>query len=139
MFGFKSKAQKMREREELRLQGIEAQREKEMQARISVKRTLASMKKQSTKLEAFKKEYIEKAREASLIGNQQTFRLSKAGLKLCLSKQKFLDSMIANFELATDAFCLTLIRLLLLSPVVKREVRTVFDPYKTLKGVRFYY
>ena len=59
MFGFKSKAQKMREQEELRLQGIEAQREKEMQARISVKRTLSSMKKQSAKLEAFKKEYIE--------------------------------------------------------------------------------
>ena len=100
MFGFKSKAQKMREQEELRLQGIEAQREKEMQARISVKRTLSSMKKQSAKLEAFKKEYIEKAREASLIGNQQTFQLSKAGLKLCLQKQKFLDSMIANFELS---------------------------------------
>ena len=100
MFGFKSKEQKWREQEELRLRSIEAQREKEMQARISVKRTLASMKKQSTKLEAFKKEYIEKAREASLIGNQQTFQLSKAGLKLCLQKQKFLDSMIANFELS---------------------------------------
>ena len=58
MFGFKSKAQKIREQEELRLQSIEAQREKEMQARISVKRTLSSMKKQSAKLEAFKKEYM---------------------------------------------------------------------------------
>ena len=100
MFGSKKRAKKEREQEELRLRSIEAQREKEMQARIGVKRTLASMKKQSTKLEAFKKEYIEKAREASLIGNQQTFQLSKAGLKLCLQKQRFLDSMIANFELS---------------------------------------
>ena len=83
-----------------RQQEIEARKEKELQARIGVKRTLASMKKQSSKLETFKKEYIEKAREASLIGNQQTFQLAKSGLKLCLQKQKFLDSMIANFELS---------------------------------------
>lgn len=98
LFGFKER--KANKQEALRQQGIEAQREKELQARLGVKRTLASMKKQSSKLEAFKKEYIEKAREASLIGNPQTFQLAKAGLKLCLQKQKFLDSMIANFELS---------------------------------------
>lgn len=79
---------------------IDAQREHEMQARIKVKRTLSSMKKQSEKLEAFKNEYIEKARQATLVGNKQTAHLAKAGLKLCLTKQKFLDSMIANFELS---------------------------------------
>ena len=102
MFGRKSKKQLRLEKEEAlaRQQSIEAQKEKEMQARISVRRTLASMKKQSEKLETFKKEYIEKAHQASLTGNEQTFQLSKAGLKLCLSKQRFLDSMIANFELS---------------------------------------
>ena len=81
---------------------IDAQREKEMQARIQIKRTLSSMKKQSEKLDAFKNEYIEKARQATLIGNKQTAQLAKSGLKLCLNKQRFLDSMIANFELATQ-------------------------------------
>ena len=100
MLGFKSKEQKKKEQEELRLKCIGAQKEKEMQARIRVKRTLASMKKQSAKLEAFKKEYIEKARQASMVGHQQAFQLAKSGLKLCLQKQRFLDSMIVNFELS---------------------------------------
>lgn len=103
MLGIKTLKEKKRQKKELALQNeIEAQRAKEMQARITVKRTLSSMKKQSEKLEDFKKDYIKKAREASLVGNKQTFELSKAGLKLCLTKQKFLDSMIANFELSVQ-------------------------------------
>ena len=47
-----------------------------------------------------KKDYIEKARQAALINNKQTYNLAKQGLKLCLSKQRFLDSMVANFEIA---------------------------------------
>ena len=106
MFGIQIETKKMREQREQeerlqeRMNSIEYQREKEMQVRISAKRTLASMRKQSEKLEALKKEYIEKAKQASLVGNQQTFKLAKAGLKLCLQKQKFLDSMISNFELS---------------------------------------
>ena len=43
---------------------------------------------------------LEKARQAALINNKQTYNLAKQGLKLCLSKQRFLDSMVANFEIA---------------------------------------
>ena len=101
MFGSKKRALKKKQRAELlKQQQIQEQRTKEVQARIGIKRTLTSMKKQSQKLDTFKKEYIEKARQASLVGNPQTFQLAKSGLKLCLSKQKFLDSMIANFELS---------------------------------------
>lgn len=103
MLGIKTLKEKKRQKKELEAQqALEAQRAKEMQARITVKRTLASMKKQSEKLDSYKKDYIQKAREASMVGNQQTFQLSKAGLKLCLTKQKFLDSMIANFELSVQ-------------------------------------
>ena len=78
----------------------DARREKEIQAKIRIRKTLNSMKSQSVKLETFKKDYIDKARKAALINNKQNYNLAKQGLKLCLSKQRFLDSMIGNFEIA---------------------------------------
>ena len=78
----------------------EAKREKEIQAKIRIRKSLNSMKNQSVKLEGFKKDYIEKARKAALINNKPNYNLAKQGLKLCISKQRFLDSMIGNFEIA---------------------------------------
>ena len=77
-------------------------REKELAAKSKIRKTLNSMKNQLKKLEDFKKDYIEKAKQAALIGNEQTYKIAKSGLKICLSKQKFLESMIANFELAVQ-------------------------------------
>lgn len=91
---------KKEKEERKRIALIEEQKEKELTARISVKRTLASMKKSCDKLNSFKEEYIEKARNAAKIGNKQSLQLAKSGLKLCLSKQRFLESMISNFELS---------------------------------------
>lgn len=96
MFGFEKR------KEAKRLAEIEAQKEKEMVARMNVKRTLGMMKKSTAKLDTFKKEYIEKARLASAAGNKQTYQLAKSGLKLCLSKQRFLETMIANFEISLE-------------------------------------
>ncbi|RJX27640.1 MAG: hypothetical protein C4537_00370 [Acholeplasma sp.] len=85
----------------LKLEKLENEkREREIRARINIKRTLSMMKKQSSKLDSFKRDYVEKARQASVTGNIQTYKLAKSGLKLCLSKQKFLDTMIANFEIS---------------------------------------
>lgn len=104
MFGSKRREAKRRmlaEMEEQQRQMEEnAKREREFQAKISVRKTLSSMKKQSQKLEQFKKDYIDKARKASLSGNSQTYQLAKSGLKLCLTKQRFLDTMVANFEIS---------------------------------------
>lgn len=77
-----------------------ARREKEIQTKIKIRKTLNNMKAQSSKLDDFKKDYIEKARKAVLINNKQNYNLAKQGLRLCLSKQRFLDSMISNFEIA---------------------------------------
>ena len=85
---------------ELARKRAEEQRSKEIQARINIKRTLGNMKKQLAKLDDFKNDYITKARESALVGNKQTYALAKSGLKLCLSKQRFLDCMIANFEIS---------------------------------------
>ena len=78
----------------------EKKKEAELATKLSIKKTLNRMKTQSCKLESFKKDYIDKARKAALINNKQTYNLAKQGLKLCLSKQRFLDSMIMNFEVA---------------------------------------
>lgn len=58
------------------------------------------MKTQSQKLEKFKQNYIYKARSATLVGDNQTCKLAKSCLKICLSKQKVIDAMIANFEIS---------------------------------------
>lgn len=79
---------------------LHEQRERELQIKMNIRRTLGKMKKQSSKLDDFKQDYINKAREASLKGNNQTYKLAKSGLKLCLSKQKFLDTMIGQFEIS---------------------------------------
>lgn len=91
----------IKRRKAAKLQAAEdAKKEKEMQAKIRIRRTLNNMKGQSAKLEGFKKDYIEKARKAALINNKQNYSFAKQGLKLCLSKQRFLDSMVSNFEIA---------------------------------------
>ena len=78
----------------------ELKKQKEIQTRLHIKQALNKMKNQSNKFESFKQAYIENAKKAALTGNQETYNLAKTGLKICLSKQKCLDQMIANFELS---------------------------------------
>jgi hypothetical protein len=80
----------------------EIRRQREMQARVNIKRTLNEMKNQSKKLDQFKKNYIDRAKKAALVGNSTTYDMAKSGLKISLTKQKFLDSMIVNFEVAME-------------------------------------
>jgi hypothetical protein len=80
----------------------EIRRQREMQARVNIKRTLNEMKNQSKKLDQFKKNYIERAKQAAIVGNSTTYAMAKSGLKISLTKQKFLDSMIVNFEVAME-------------------------------------
>jgi len=80
----------------------EARKLKELEAKITVKRTLNQMKGQLSKFEPYKKSYIDKAREALTVNNKQSYTLAKSGLKILLAKQKFLEAMIMNFELAIE-------------------------------------
>ena len=76
--------------------------QKNFEARMKIKQTLNKMKNQSSKLDSFKLSYIEKAKKASLEGDSTTYNLAKSGLKICLSKQRFLNQMITNFELSLE-------------------------------------
>lgn len=98
---FNNLKQKRNDKREAKRQELECQmKEKEIQAKIRIKRTLGNMKNLSSKMDVFKNEYIDKARNAMLVGNQQNYNLAKQGLKMCLSKQRFLEGMITNFEIA---------------------------------------
>ena len=79
---------------------LEQKRQHEVQTRIQIKQTLNKMKNQSSKLDDFKKSYIESAKKAALTGSSESYNLAKTGLKICLTKQKYLDQMITNFELS---------------------------------------
>lgn len=81
---------------------LEIKQAKDMQAKMNIKRTLVGMKNQSRKLDQFKANYIKKAREAIKIGNPQTLKMAKSGLKMCLGKQKILDTMVINFEITME-------------------------------------
>lgn len=76
--------------------------QKNFETRMRIKQTLNRMKTQSNKLDEFKMNYIEKAKKASLEGDQKTYNLAKNGLKICLTKQKFLNQMVANCELSLE-------------------------------------
>lgn len=76
--------------------------QKNFETRMRVKQSLAKMKNQCNKLEEFKMNYINKAKKASLEGDQATYNLAKSGLKICLSKQRFLNQMVAQFELSLE-------------------------------------
>jgi hypothetical protein len=73
-----------------------------MKAKIEIKRTLNQMRNHLNKLEPFKKNYILKARQAALINNSQAYNLAKTGLKTLIAKQRFLETMVMNFELAVE-------------------------------------
>lgn len=81
---------------------IEEQRRKEQQSRMNIKRTLLTLKSQTKKMEQFKSTCISRARQALRSGNQDSYRAAKAGLKICLTKQRMLDSMLINFEIKLE-------------------------------------
>ncbi len=88
-------------KEKAKQEALEAEKkEKEIQAKINIRKSLSAMKKQSQKLERFKNDYIEKAKKAALVGDTRTGNLARSGLKMCISKQKVIDTMIASFEIS---------------------------------------
>lgn len=99
MFTSKKKKEQMMQAQILQeKQSAENRRVREIEARMNINRILTNMKKQLATLETLKQEYIKKARKEALSGNQQSYQLAKNCLKLCLSKQRFLDGMISHFE-----------------------------------------
>ncbi len=90
----------LREQEIIALK--EQQRKDEFDARMKTKRSLKEIKKYTEKLASYKDKYINKARDAALQNDEQNYNIAKTGLKVCMNKQKFLESLVMNFELMTE-------------------------------------
>jgi len=91
----KAEAERLQMEEELR-------HEKEIERRMIIKRSLNSMKNSIGKLASMKQKLIEKARNAALNGDKQASKIAKARLKHCLNKEKFLTTMVENFEFSLE-------------------------------------
>lgn len=73
-------------------------RERDTKAKLEIKKTLSKMKRQSTKLEKSKNEYLVKAREAKRNNNNLEYNVLKTGLKAIIKRKQSIDVMIAQFE-----------------------------------------
>ena len=95
---FKTKKQKALEAE----RAAEAQREREFQDRLAAKAALKKMSKAIDALDTYKTKYINCARKELALGNMSAYQMAKSSLKLCLTKQRFLESMVMTYEVALD-------------------------------------
>ena len=83
-----------------RLAHEQEMKNREFNAKVTINKTLNKMKSQTKKLDEIKNGYIEQARKACLVNDVQSGKLARQGLKSCITKQRFLDSMIATFEIS---------------------------------------
>ena len=95
---FKTKKQKALEAE----RAAEAKRQKEFQDRLAAKATLRKMSKIIDSLDVYKTKYINCARKELALGNTSAYQMAKSSLKLCLTKQRVLESMVMTYEVALD-------------------------------------
>ncbi len=72
---------------------------KDLQNRIMVKKTLATLKKYSDELETKKSNYLELAKKAKLQGIDSQYNLAVSGLKSCIIQKKKMDEMALNIEI----------------------------------------
>lgn len=101
LFGRKKRRLKKEKARQLALEKqAEEKRQKEIEAKIKINKTLCTMKSQLKKVEKLKANGIKKAREAKSTNNEYLYNLQKQTIKMCLSKEKYLNSMIGNFEIA---------------------------------------
>ena len=88
--------------EQLAKEAAEKRRQQALQAKTSAKLTLSKMNKQLAKLDAFRDKYLEKAVKAKKLGDAVNYQNARSGLKLCISKQRVLASMVSSLEIAMD-------------------------------------
>ncbi len=77
---------------------IKNKQQKEFDKKLALNRTISQMNKQLQKLEARKKEFIEKAKEAKIHGLKNELTLSLSALKSAHTQEKKIREMKINFE-----------------------------------------
>ena len=80
----------------------ESKRQKEIEQKMLVKRTINSMNKQIARLEEQKKVFVEAAKTAKEKGLEPQFNLALSGYKMTVQQQKRAQEMMLNFEITAQ-------------------------------------
>ena len=77
-------------------------RNKELEKRMKIRKTIMEMEKQINKLEEQKELYIKKGKEAKERGLTAQYNLALSGLKMTITQQKRIMEMKLNFEITSQ-------------------------------------
>lgn len=77
-------------------------RNKELEKRMKIRKTIMEMEKQINKLEEQKETYIKKGKEAKERGLTAQYNLALSGLKMTIAQQKRIMEMKLNFEITSQ-------------------------------------
>lgn len=77
-------------------------RNKELEKRMKIRKTIMEMEKQINKLEEQKESYIKKGKEAKERGLTAQYNLALSGLKMTIAQQKRVMEMKLNFEITSQ-------------------------------------
>lgn len=77
-------------------------RNKELEKRMKIRKTIIEMEKQINKLEEQKESYIKKGKEAKERGLTAQYNLALSGLKMTIAQQKRIMEMKLNFEITSQ-------------------------------------
>ena len=75
---------------------------KEIEKKMLIKKTINTMNKQIETLESQKKVFIEKAKQAKKNGLESQYNLALTGYKMTLAQQKRAQEMLLNFEITAQ-------------------------------------
>ena len=81
---------------------FKSKRQKEIEQKMLVKRTINSMNKQIARLEEQKKVFVEAAKTAKEKGLEPQFNLALSGYKMTVQQQKRAQEMMLNFEITAQ-------------------------------------
>lgn len=77
----------------------EQRRQKEAEAKMQIRKTLRAMQLSLANYENMKNKMIEQAKKAVLMSSKQAYENARTRLKVCIHKQRALESMYNNFEM----------------------------------------
>jgi len=81
---------------------FKSKRQKELEKRMAVKRTMRELSKQIKRLDMQKDAFITEGKEAYSKGLKQQFNLAVSGLRISLAQKKKVESMLLNLKITAQ-------------------------------------
>ena len=86
---------------------FKSKRQKEMDRKMLIRRTMKSIQKYITQLQVQKNKAIESAKQAKIQGSQQQYSLAVSALRTAMGQEKKAQEMLLNFEITLQMRDLT--------------------------------